>query len=127
MSNFAGRVEDDVGDARQGQVPVASSNGLSCCHAVCTIQSNGAGSHWSGSRRRVGIWLTGRRSERNSSVVVFGLPYPGLFAVIIATAYVCRFHIERMAFMLSGAGLVLSLTGVIVLVRYIRANPVQHR
>lgn len=72
----------------------------------------------------LGIWLAARTSERHAWSVAFGLPYAGLFTFTIAAPYVRHFHIDRIAFFLSGAGVVLVLAGAIVLVRYLRDNPV---
>lgn len=66
----------------------------------------------------LGICLTARRNQRMSWVVVFGLPFAGMYMYIFPTR-----HTERAASFLAGVGLVLALTGAIALIRYLRRNP----
>lgn len=76
-----------------------------------------------GTAAGLGIWLTTRRDERLSWAVAYGLPFAGM--------YMFMFHgsnqglrIERLGSFLAGMGLVLTLTGAVALIRYLRRNPV---
>ncbi|HET7258809.1 MAG TPA: hypothetical protein VFI75_03750 [Candidatus Acidoferrum sp.] len=73
------------------------------------------------------IWLSARKNERLSWAVAFGLPYTGLFIFILAGTDPRHFQIERLAFFLAGAGLLLTFAGAITFAQYLRRNPAERR
>lgn len=71
----------------------------------------------------LGIWLTTRKNERMSWAVAFGLPFAGMYMFIFSGSNP-ELTIECRGFFLAGIGLVLTLTGAVGLIRYLRRNPV---
>lgn len=73
------------------------------------------------------MWRSAQKNERRSWAVVFGLPYAAMLIFIIAGLNPRRPEFERLAFFLGGAGLLLVLTGGIMLARYLKHNPAAQR
>ena len=73
------------------------------------------------------MWRSAHKNERRSWAVVFGLPYAAMLIFIIAGLNPSRLQVERLAFFLAGAGLLLVLTGGIMLARYLKHNPAAQR
>ena len=84
---------------------------------ICGVLGTAAG---------LGIWLTTRKNERMSWAVAFGLPFAGMYMLYMFTFSGSNpgLRIERSGFFLAGIGLVLTLTGTVGLIRYLRRNPV---
>lgn len=81
---------------------------------ICGVLGTAAG---------LGIWLTTRKNERMSWAVAFGLPFAGMYMFMFRGSNP-GLNIERLGSFLAGMGLVLTLTGAISLIRYLRRNPV---
>lgn len=73
------------------------------------------------------MWRSAHKNERRSWAVVFGLPYAAMLIFIIAGLNPRQLQVERLAFFLAGAGLLLVLTGGITLARYLKHNPAAQR
>ena len=73
------------------------------------------------------MWRSAHKNERRSWAVVFGLPYAAMLIFIIAGLNPRQVQVERLAFFLAGAGLLLVLTGGITLARYLKHNPAAQR
>lgn len=71
--------------------------------------------------------LSAQKNEGRSWAVVFGLPYAAMLIFIIAGLNPRQLQVERLAFFLAGAGLLLVLTGSIRLARYLKHNPAVQR